>query len=108
MSARSCRRCLFLAAVLAIVLGLQATSDAQVVVSSGSWYGVYQQGNAAGGYYGTPAPSYLSPRPTPAYVGHTYITYPPLAPHNYLHRHTRFYSGRGLRGGRSFSIIHWR
>lgn len=33
------------------------------------------------------AQMYVSPRWTPAYVGHTYITYPPFAPHHYLWRH---------------------
>src|SRR5262245_25310574 len=38
---------------------------------------------------GTAAGMYVSPRPVPAYVGHTYTTYQPLMPHEYLYRHTR-------------------
>ncbi len=34
---------------------------------------------------------YVSPRPTPPMVGHTYITYPPLAPHEFLYKHHRHY-----------------
>ncbi|HMO85014.1 MAG TPA: hypothetical protein PKC18_08870 [Lacipirellulaceae bacterium] len=38
---------------------------------------------------GTAAAMYVSPRPVPAHVGHTYTTYQPLMPHEYLYRHTR-------------------
>jgi hypothetical protein len=34
---------------------------------------------------------YVCPLPTPPLVGHTYITYQPLAPHEFLYRHTRVY-----------------
>ena len=37
------------------------------------------------------AEMYLSPRPTPPLVGHTYITYQPLMPHEFLYRHHRSY-----------------
>lgn len=40
---------------------------------------------------GPPAQLYLSPRPTPPLVGHTYITYQPLMPHEFLYRHYRVY-----------------
>jgi hypothetical protein len=35
---------------------------------------------------------YVSPRPTPPLVGHTYVTYPPLAPHEFLYHHHRVYN----------------
>ena len=38
---------------------------------------------------GTAAQMYVSPLPTPPFVGHTYTTYQPLMPHEYLYRHTR-------------------
>jgi hypothetical protein len=38
---------------------------------------------------GTAAAMYVSPRPVPVHVGHTYTTYQPLMPHEYLYRHTR-------------------
>lgn len=41
-------------------------------------------GGAAGGMYPTPLP-------TPPLVGHTYITYQPLMPHEFLYRHHRTY-----------------
>ncbi|MEI8374662.1 MAG: hypothetical protein WCJ35_17695 [Planctomycetota bacterium] len=37
------------------------------------------------------APYYPSPRPTPPLVGQTYITYEPLAPHEFLNVHHRGY-----------------
>ena len=46
-------------------------------------------------YYEGPNPSgvtagmYVSPLPVPPHVGHTYFTYQPLMPHEYLYRHTR-------------------
>ena len=46
-------------------------------------------------YYEGPNPSgvtagmYVSPLPVPPRVGHTYFTYQPLMPHEYLYRHTR-------------------
>ena len=46
-------------------------------------------------YYEGPQPSgrtasmYVSPLPIPAHVGHTYTTYQPLMPHEYLYKHTR-------------------
>lgn len=41
--------------------------------------------------YGIGAQLYVSPRPTPPMVGHTYITYEPLAPHEFLYQHHRVY-----------------
>ena len=38
---------------------------------------------------GTAAQMYVSPLPVPAQVGHTYTTYQPLMPHEYMYRHTR-------------------
>ena len=45
----------------------------------------------AGQYGGQPAQLYISPRPTPPFVGHTYMTYQPLMPHEFLYKHHRFY-----------------
>jgi hypothetical protein len=43
------------------------------------------------GYGSVGAKLYPCPRPTPPLVGHTYITYPPLAPNEFLYRHHRVY-----------------
>ena len=44
---------------------------------------------------------YPAPLPVPAHVGHTYFTYQPLMPHEFLYKHHRSYhryynEGRGL------------
>jgi hypothetical protein len=68
------------------------------------WYG---QPDLFYNYYvpptcgGTGAELYLSPRPVPPHVGHTFITYQPLMPHEFLYHHKRTYhryynSGQGL------------
>lgn len=44
------------------------------------------------GYAG--AQLYIAPRPTPPLVGHTYITYQPLMPHEFLYPHHRTYVQR--------------
>ncbi len=51
------------------------------------------------------AQMYVSPGPIPQWVGHTYITYEPLYPHEFMYRHTsRYHSyydgGRGLNSTR--------
>lgn len=38
---------------------------------------------------GTAAQQYVSPLPVPAHVGHTYTTYQPLMPHEYMYKHHR-------------------
>jgi hypothetical protein len=35
---------------------------------------------------------YVCPRPTPPLVGHTYVTYQPLMPHEFLYPHCRTYA----------------
>jgi hypothetical protein len=42
-------------------------------------------------YWGLGAQLYVSPRPTPPYVGHTFITYQPLMPQEFLYPHHRVY-----------------
>jgi len=52
------------------------------------FYNFYAGPSAIGG---NPAQLYLSPIPTPPLVGHTYITYQPLMPHEFLYKHHRTY-----------------
>lgn len=40
---------------------------------------------------GTAAQMYVSPLPVPAHMGHTYTTYQPFMPHEYLYHHKRSY-----------------
>jgi hypothetical protein len=70
-------------------------------------YRFYGQPDLFYNYYVPPtcggmgAELYLSPRPVPPHVGHTYITYQPLMPHEFMYHHHRTYhryynSGQGL------------
>ena len=57
---------------------------------------------------GLGAQAYISPGPVPAHVGHTYITYQPLMPHEFMYHHHRTYhqkhdEGRGL----TRTCAHW-
>jgi hypothetical protein len=57
---------------------------------------------------GVGAELYLAPLPVPANVGHTYYTYQPFLPHEFLYKHHRTYhryynEGRGL----TRTSVHW-
>ena len=62
----------------------------------------YYVGNNCGGMG---AELYLSPRPVPPFVGHTYITYQPLMPHEFLYAHDRTYH-RYYNGGLGLTRAH--
>lgn len=49
------------------------------------FYNYYVPGNP-------PAQAFLCPRPTPPLVGHTYLTYQPFYPNEFLYRHHRTYA----------------
>jgi hypothetical protein len=51
------------------------------------FYQFYVGGNCGS----MPAGMYPTPMPTPPLVGHTYFTYPPLLPHEYMYAHHRVY-----------------
>ncbi len=57
---------------------------------------------------GTAAQMYVSPLPVPAHVGHTYTTYQPLMPHEYLYKHTRSHYAHQPGAGWSRSKIRYR
>jgi hypothetical protein len=52
------------------------------------FYNYYAQ---PGPYNGAAAQMYVSPRPVPPFVGHTWVTYQPFMPHEYLYKHSRAY-----------------
>jgi hypothetical protein len=52
------------------------------------FYNYYAQ---PGPYNGAAAEMYICPRPVPPHVGHTWVTYQPLMPHEFLYRHKRSY-----------------
>jgi hypothetical protein len=57
---------------------------------------------------GVGATLYPCPRPTPPLVGHTYITYEPLMPEQFLYRHHQVYRTNNADGARSRTSVHWR
>ncbi len=59
-------------------------------------------------YYGVGAKLYPSPRPTPPMVGHTYITYEPLAPHEFLYTHHRVYNRYNPDGSVTRTTVGWK
>jgi hypothetical protein len=50
---------------------------------------------------------YVSPRPAPPLVGHTYITYPPLMPHEFLYQHHRVYETYNPGSGWTKTRVRW-
>ncbi len=56
---------------------------------------------------GVPAQLYVAPRPAPPLVGHTYITYQPLMPHEFLYRHSRTYHRRHPGSGATWTYVKW-
>ncbi len=53
------------------------------------------------------APLYVAPVPSPPYVGHTWVTYQPLYPHEYLHKHMKVYWRQNAQGGRTRTVVGW-
>jgi len=61
------------------------------------FYNFYVPNNCGG----VPAAMYVAPLPVPQFVGHTYYTYQPLMPHEFMYKHHRTYrnyydGGRGI------------
>ena len=85
----------------------------------GDYCGPYSRPDLFYNYYVPPVPCstypgavgaqlYVSPRPVPPWVGHTYITYQPLLPHEFLYQHRRtYYRGHGPHGGLTRTSVWW-
>ena len=56
---------------------------------------------------GVGAELYLCPRPAPPLVGHTYITYQPLMPHEFLYKHHRYYTTFHDDAPPTRTSVHW-
>jgi hypothetical protein len=56
---------------------------------------------------GVGAQLYVSPQPVPPFVGHTYITYQPLMPHEFLYKHHRTYFRYHPGSGVTKTHVHW-
>ena len=50
---------------------------------------------------------YPCPRPTPPLVGHTYVTYQPLMPHEFLYKHHRVYRTAHDDAPQTRTSVHW-
>jgi len=62
---------------------------------------------APAGCSGVGAALYPAPRPTPVLVGHTYVTYQPLMPHEFLYQHRRTYYRRNPGAGWTKTTVSW-
>ncbi len=109
--------CRFLrfSALAAVAAGLLQSSPAVNVASAWQRIITYQdkQDLFANSYVGpcpcgTAAQMYVSPRPVPANVGHTYTTYQPLMPHEFLYKHTRSHYAHAPGAGWTRSKVRWR
>ena len=56
---------------------------------------------------GISAPLYVSPVPTPPVVGHVWVTYQPLYPHEFLYKHNKVYWRNNPQGGRTRVVVGW-
>jgi len=92
------------APVLGALVWLAGTSAAEAGHPD-IFYNFYQGVPACGA--GTPAQLYVAPRPTPPLVGHTWITYPPLNPHEFLYHHHRKYYKYYHNGGWTHSHVRY-
>lgn len=82
-----------------------AAADQRVRSSGDLSYNYYVPPTWAGG---VGAQLYVAPRPTPPRVGHTFITYQPLMPHEFLYRHARSYYNFHPDGKITRTRVSWR
>jgi hypothetical protein len=72
------------------------------------FYNFYVPPVPAGSAPGVGAQLYVAPRPVPPRVGHTWHTYPPFMPHEFLYRHRRRYIRQaGAMGLRTDVHAYW-
>lgn len=81
----------------------RADSAGQSLPSDPS-YGEYVAPVGPGGVGAT---LYPCPRPAPLLVGRTYITYQPLAPQEFLYRHSRYYTTVHDDAPPTRTSVHW-
>ena len=70
------------------------------------FYNFYVPPGYCGGVVG--AELYVCPVPTPPLVGHTYVTYQPPMPHEFLYPHTRRYLRIHPDGSVTRTWVSWR
>jgi hypothetical protein len=101
---RTTMRTVLAALAASCLLSLAAGSTARAAHPD-IFYNFYQGPSAVGP--GSPAQLYVAPRPTPPLVGHTYLTYPPLMPHEFLYHHHRTYYKHYHNGGFASSHVRY-
>ncbi len=69
------------------------------------FYNYYVKPGCSGA--GQPVQLYVAPLPTPPLVGHTFVTYPPLMPHEFLYCHHRAYYKYYHNGGWVCAKVKW-
>jgi hypothetical protein len=95
-------------ATVVAIWGLAATTaDAQVRKSDSNdlFYNYYVPPGTPAGVAGQ---MYPSPRPTPPLVGHTYGTYQPLMPQEFLYEHHRVYWRYNPGAGATRTSVCWK
>ena len=110
MVLRGLRVMLVLAALLAACgfvgdAGHQAMAVGRYRTAPDLFYNYYVPPGYNGGVVG--AQLYLCPVPTPPLVGHTYVTYQPLMPHEFLYPHCRTYVRYHPDGNVTKTIVSW-
>ena len=97
------------AAVVVAVIGLTLGTTAEAQVRHGTAGDLfYNEYVPPVGPESVGAGLYPCPRPTPRLVGHTYITYQPLMPHEFLYKHHRVYKTQHLDAPRTRTSVRWR
>jgi hypothetical protein len=98
--------------LLAIGVGMMAVSfssargdESMAAGPPSPFYYSYAQPGYPG--VGVMTPPYPAPRPTPPLVGHTYVTYQPFLPQEYLYDHTKFYFAHQPGAGINETTAHW-
>lgn len=82
-----------------------AMAQQRMGMTSGDlFYNYYQPPDP---YWGLGAQLYVAPRPTPPYVGHTFITYQPMMPHEFLYQHHRVYYRNNPDGTTTQTRVRW-
>ncbi len=94
-----------LLAVFAVDSQAQAAECGYPVQNQDLFYNYYVGAGYSGAY---PAAMHLCPRPTPPLVGHTFVTYQPFNPHEFMYRHHRIYTRRHFVGGTTRTRIWYR
>lgn len=93
------------ALAVAAICCCAASSDSLALAGGDLFYNYYVP-PSGGGSLG--AALYVSPRPTPPLVGHTYVTYPPLMPHEFLYSHHRTYLTQHPDGSMTRTHVSWK